>query len=334
MIVQEQDVTVRLDDRIRLMSAVLAATNWPDKAQEHQPHGTHVHARSTTRYLKEHSRHPAVLALQNLLDQGAPLEAVYTFGLCLNWPDLQLQLPTLPGWIPPGWLGHLRDFIRQTAITDWWAQEDRLWQKSLEESRKMFHDIAFKPFLKPFMGDIPEDLVFFPNISYPTHQEIGIRLGRELVCIAPPRLAWGDSPPWPFDEDPVHIYRAALSQYGRLLLITFLRAHSDRLTDARAIPLPVSDQFSATHPSWDEQFTALFVSAAVAIYLEDHISKSEADAYVLMARKTQGMTILPGTISVLRRYLAEQEAGRYQSMIDFLHIFPKQLRVAKRIVML
>jgi hypothetical protein len=330
----QSDVTVRLDDRIRLMSALLAATNWPDKSQEKQPHGTHLHARATRKYLADHLAHPAVQSLQNLLDQGAPLEAIFTFGLCLSWPGLALTLDRMPGWVPPRWLNDIREFYRITQLEQWWRREDAAWSKSLEESRRMFHHVQFKPFLQPFLGSVAEDLVFIPNVSYPTDQEVGVRVGRELVCIAPPRLAWGDSPPWPFDEDPAHVYRGALSQYGRLLLITYLRANADRVTEATRTPLPVGDQFAALHPTWEEQFAALFVSAAVAIYLEDHISQAEAKAYVLVARKAQGMTILPGTISVLRRYLSEREAGRYASLLDFLPIFPKQLRVAKRIVTL
>ncbi len=330
----QPDVMVRLDDRLRLMSALLAATNWPGQSQKKQPHGTHAHARATRKYLKDHLSHPAVLSLQGLLDQGAPLEAMFTFILCLSWPGLELEIDVLPGWVPPRWIMELRDFIQQTAITDWWEREDAVWQKSQQEAARMFEHVNFKPFLEPFVGPVNENLVFVPNISYPTDQEIGVRIGNELLCITAPRLAWGDSPPWPFDEDPAHVYRAALSQYGRLLVMAYLRSHAPRLNDAAKTPLPVSDQFSAMYPSWEEQFTALWVAAAVAIYLEDHVSLAEAKAYVLMARKAQGMTILPGTVSVLRRYLTERTAGRYNNLLDFLPIFPKQLRVAKRIVTL
>ena len=92
----------------------------------------------------------------------------------------------------------------------------------------------------------------------------------------------------------------------------YLRAHADRLAAATATPIPVSDGFRAQYPSWEEQFVALFIAGAVAIYLEDHVNKREADAYVLMAQKTQSYSIL----------------------LDFLPVFPKQLRVAKRIVSL
>lgn len=331
---EQADVEVRLDNRIRLMSAILAATSWPDKAQQRQPHGTHAHARATRKYLSEFTTHPAVQNLQNLLDQAAPLEAMYTFAMCLSWPGLELTLDKLPGWVPPMWVVQLRDFYQKSKLGDWWQKEDVAWQKSLEESRKMFKGVAFRPFLKQFLGDINDELVFVPNILYPSDQEIGIRFGRELVCVAPPRLAWGDSPPWPFDEDPTHVYRAALTQFGGVLLRGYLLANASKITDVMKAPLPVGDQFSAIHPTWETQFTALFVAAAVAIYLEDHVSKSEAKAYVLMARKAQGLSILPGTVSVLRRYLDERNLGRYTTLIDFMPVFPKQLRVAKRIMTL
>ena len=119
-----------------------------------------------------------------------------------------------------------------------------------------------------FLGDIAEQFVFVPNISYPTDQEIGLRLGKEIVVITPPPLAWGDSPPWPYDEESqlVHSYRASLTQIGRLLLIAALRANPEKVAKASKSELPVGDQFKATHPTWEEQFTALFVAAAVALY--------------------------------------------------------------------
>ncbi|MCB9456189.1 MAG: hypothetical protein H6671_09395 [Anaerolineaceae bacterium] len=327
-----QDVTVKLFDPIRLMSAVLAATDWPLKSQERQPHGTHAHARATRKFLENFTGHPAVQGMQSLLDQGAPLEAVYTLILHLPWPELETE--SLPRWVPPKWNEHLHDFYQVTNLPKLWKDEGALWKSSLTESQKMFNGVGFKKFLLPFLGEISEDLIFVPNISYPSDQEIGVRIGNQLLCIAPPRLAWGDSPPWPFDEDPTHIYRAALSQYGRMLLMAYLREHSDKITEVAEIPLPVSDQFRSRYPTWQEQFVALFVAAAVALYLEDAVSAAEANAYVLMERKAHGMVILPGMTSVLRRYLSELESGRYTNLLDFLPVFPKQLRVAKKIVSL
>jgi hypothetical protein len=198
----------------------------------------------------------------------------------------------------------------------------------------MFEQVQFKPFLQPYLDEIDEQFVFIPNISYPTDHELGFRLGGDLVCIVPPRLAWGDSAPWPYDEDPAHVYRAALEQYGRLLMSAYLRDHAEQLAEIAKKPLPVTAEFAALHPTWADQFTALFVSGAVAIYLEDHVSPAEASAYVLMARKVHGLAILPGVINVLRRYLREVESGHFHSLLDLLPNFARQLKVANRIVSL
>ncbi len=326
------DVTVRLDDRVRLMSAVLAATDWPLKSQTKKPHGTHLHARSTRKFLEVVKNHPAVQTMQGLLDQNAPLEAFFAYALQVSWPSMTMT--ETPSWVPPSWGEQLADFYVQSRLAIWWKNEDPSWQASLHESQKMFKDVAFKPMLKNFFGDVPENLVFIPNISYPTDIDLAIRAGDELVCIAPPRLAWGDSPPWPYDEDPGYIYRMALQQYGKLLVHAYLLTHANQLTTVIETTLPVSDQFRGRYPTWQEQFTVLFVAAISALYMEKHLSKAEINAYVLMERKMHGMTSLPGMISVLRRYLAAYEEGKYKELIDFLPSFPRQFKIAAKIVSL
>ncbi len=329
----QPDVTVRLDDRIRLMAAALAATDYPEQAQERKRHGTHAHARATTKRLKDYKQHPAIVGLQSLLDQNAPVEAMYTLIMHCSWPDMKIK--ALPRWAPPGWNQHLRDFYEDANLAQWWQDEQLVWKRALTECQQVFETVHFTQFLRPFVGDIKERFVFSPNLAYPTDHEIGIRVGQELFAITPPPLAWGDSPPWPYNEETMltHSYRAALTQYGRLLLIAYLKANAAKVAEASQKELPVSDQFKAAHPSWEDQFVTLFVAAAVALYLEEYVSEAEAKAYMLLERKARGMTILPGTVSVLQRYL--QEYGKkYQSFVDFLPVFPKQLRVAKRIVML
>lgn len=327
-----QDVTVKLDNRIRLISAVLAATDWHDKAQERHPHGSHAHARNTRKYLHDYRTHDAVRSAQGLLDSGAPLEAMFAFGMMLSLPDF--SIPSLPRWVPPRWNEQLHDFYLKSSLAQWWQDEEVVWQNSLTESRKMLEKVELKPFLKAFVGEVHDELIFMPNISYPTNQDISIRLGRELIAITPPRLAWGESPPWPFDEEAGYIFRETITQFGRLLISPMLRAHADRVQEAAQTPLPLSDQLKAQYPTWEEQFINVFLAAAVAIYLEDHVSKTDADAYIVMERKARGITMLPATISVLRRYLTEKEKQGYATLIDFLPLFPKQLRVAKRIVSL
>lgn len=326
----ESDVFVKLDDRVRLMSALLAATHYPDREQAGKPHGTHAHARATRKYISAFASHPAVLALQGLFGQGAPLEALFSLALVLRLPDGKAEKP--PRWLPPHWDEQILDFYAVSDLAAWWQSEAAPWEQALAETQRALAGVQFKLFLRPFLGDIPERLVFIPNIAYPTDAELGLRLGSDLICIAPPRVAWGDNPPWPFDEDPAHLYRAALVAYGRLLMQGYLHTHAERLGNLSANPLPVTEKFQALYPTWTEQFANLFVAGAVAIYLEEYVSRAEANAYVLMERKMRGLEILPGVINVLRHYLHELETGRYRTLLDLLPNFSRRLRIANKIV--
>src|SRR5258707_186358 len=88
IIMDKRQVVIRVDDRVRLMSAVLAATNYPEKSQERKKHGTHLHARGTRKVVAEYTHHPAVSAMQILLDQNIPLASMYSYALRLTWPAL------------------------------------------------------------------------------------------------------------------------------------------------------------------------------------------------------------------------------------------------------
>jgi hypothetical protein len=323
---------VHIDNRARLMSAVLSATRWPEIEQTRKRHRAHVHARNTAKRALDLAKHPAVETLHTLLDQGIPLEALYTYALSLSWPELTLPNPV--PWAPTRWNDQLADFYEEAMLADWWAEENHAWQRAIDETRKIISAADLYGFFRPFVGDVTEQLILMPNISYPSDTEIGVRLNNRLYCIAPPRIAWGDNEPWPFDEDPGHIFRGAVAEFGRLLMVSYLRQHAPVIAPLADTELPVSRKFRESHPTWGDQFTALFVVGAVAIFLEQAVNSKEAQAYVLMENKLHGVTILPGVVSVLQRYLSEYEEGRFQQLADYLPNFARNLRVAKRVVSL
>jgi len=328
-------VRVLIDDRIRLMSAALAATNYPQTAQDRKRHHAHAHARQTMKYLADngHKGHEAIVQLQAMLDSGISLQQL--FSTIMDWPFPGLVATVLPSWMPPQWNRTLWDFYESSALADFWRtpQSHKAWDDAFNQASRIFVNTQFKALLEPFLGTIHQELLFIPNIGYPADNEVGAQTDTQLISIVPPPLAWGESPPWPYDEETniTHSYRAALFQYARLLLTAYLRQHDDKMPDIVQRELPVTEQMKANYPTWEDQFIVLFNSAAVAIYLEDYVSKTEANAYILMEKRTHGMSLLPGTISVLRRFLQER-GNKFNGLIDFLPVFPNQLRVAKRIV--
>jgi hypothetical protein len=330
-------VKIILDDRLRLMSTALAATDFPEKAQERKRHHAHAHARAAIKHLqdREMSKHPAIVALQDMLNQGVPIEAFFALAMSFKWP--QLDAPSLPDWVPANWNKQLWDFYEKSEIAQFWQAADKSWQSAKSESERVFTDkVHFKELLEQFVGTIEEDFVFVPNLLWPADREIGIRVENQLISMVPPPLAWGESPPWPYDEDTrlaEHTYPMALAQYARLLMLNYLRTHADELGDATEKDLPISDELKVQYPTWEDQFLALFKSAVVAIYLEDYINETEAKGFMLMEKRIRKMIELPGTVSVLRRFLQEK-GNRYNTLAEFLSVFPTQLRVAKKIVTL
>ncbi|MEP7284907.1 MAG: hypothetical protein ABI947_03970 [Chloroflexota bacterium] len=328
----KRQVIVRIDDRVRLMSAVLAATNYPDKSQERKKHGTHPHARGTRKVVSDYSHHPAVHAMQVLLDQNVPLNSMYNYVMRLTWPALTTD--DMPRWVPPRWNEHLKHFYEVTNIAKWWATEDENWKTPLRHLTEVFDKVDLYAALEPFVGNIAESFVFMPNIGYPSDQNIGLRLGGELIAIVPPPIAWGDSPPWPYKDDEALAYRAALTEYGTILISSFMRQQSAIINTLAEKPLEVSEKYSLTHPTWQDQFVGLFTAALIYLLLEDSVSSLEAKSFMQYMQKVENVTILPSVASVFRRYLEEYKAGHYASFVEFLPNFSKQLRVVKTIAAL
>ncbi len=330
-------VKIIYDDRLRLMAMALAATDFPQEAQKRKRHHAHAHARAAIKYLQDRDmdKHPAIVELQGMLNQGMPIEALFTLAMFFQWPNL--TAPTLPAWVPKGWNEQLWDFYQKANIAEFWKSADKSWQNALAESERVFeNDLKFKELLEKFIGNIDEKFAFAPNLLWPAEREVGIRVNDELISIVPPPLAWGESPPWPYDEETrlaEHTYPMALSQYARLLMLHYLRENADEIGEATSKDLPISDELKVQYPTWEDQFLALFQSAVVAIYLEDYVNETEARGFMLMEKRIRKMTELPGTVSVLRRFLQEK-GNRYNTLAEFLSVFPTQLRVAKKIVTL
>jgi len=320
------DVLVEVDDRARLIGALLAATRYAELAQARKKHGVHAHARATRKRLASLTTHPAAQAADALLAQGLPAESLFALAFTLNPSTLRPAVP-LSG-LPPALANGLPDFARQADLAAWWQEEAEPWQRALAESERTLDGAQIGPFLAAFFGPTAARLIVMPNIGYPEDAEIALAAEGALIAIIPPRPAWGDSPPWPFDEDPAYLLRAAVVGYGRLRLSDALLANAGLIADVMAEPLPVSDAFRALYPAWPDQFAQVFSGALAAIYLDEHVSPQEASAYLLMEKRLRGLDILPAAVSVLRGFRGQKGAGSPLALERFLPRFPALLRQA------
>jgi hypothetical protein len=325
---QERSIIVKIDDRIRLLSAVLALTDWPEREQAEQPHGVHPHAKGTRRFLADFADHAAVQVAQGVLSAGYTPEHLLSFAANLKGTEL-LAPGELPAWVPDGWPAQVRDFYQVVELPDLWNNDAGEWNQAVSEAENAFpSDLDMHDLLGAFFGPRAETLVFQPNLCYPTTHPISFRRGYDLVCVAPPRIAWGDNPPWPYDDDPAWAYATAFGAYARLLLSEYMYAHPGSAELAEAASLRLPEVFRQRTPDWFEQFAVVFTCGAAAIFLSRTLGKAEADAFILMENKAQGFGVLPSAVSALETYLDGYETGGFTKLADFLPIFRDSLHTS------
>jgi hypothetical protein len=240
-----------------------------------------------------------------------------------------MEIEEPPRWVPPHWNEHLKHFYEATDLAKWWTEEEESWNTPVRHLNDILSKVDYYAFLEPFFGLIPETFVIFPNVSFPTDMTVRLRVGGELCVLLPPRKAWGDSPPWPYDNDPVYMYQDTLKAFEELLIGAYLRQYADKLNTLSEKPLPVDEKFIALHPTWADQVTGLFTAATIAIFLEEVVDAREAKAFMQMQQKMEGLTVLPGVVSIIRRYIEDQKSGKYTNFAEYLPTFAKHLRLAK-----
>ncbi len=324
-------ITIQADGRIRLLAAVLALTTWPFQEQDQQQHDIHPHAKATRDYLLPAENHPAVTAMQNLMEAGHALDAIFSYSACLEWPALDVRAEAVPEWASKDWATHLRDFMEASRLSSLWERDAAAWEDARQQATRALSTGQPVEFLTRFFGPLEVKPVFQPNLAFPTGRALGFRRGDEIVCVCPPRIAYGFNPPWPYDDDPAATYADALATYARVLLREYLDRHPERAEAARQDKLPVPNAFRARFPDWFDQFAVLFTNGLTALFLEETFGEREAKSFVVMVQKAHGFDVMPSVLGVLKRYLDGQAVGRFGQFADYLSVFSRTLSVAEKL---
>ncbi len=324
-------VIVQIDNRIRLLSSLLALTTWPDQEQAYYPHGVHAHARNLRQALAEAENHPAVLIMQEALESALTLGEIFSYARCLSWPGLRLRSHDAPAWAPANWPAHIRDFAHAHRLTEVWDRDKAAWQSAETAARAAMAragDLA--ALLARFFGPPGSPILFVPNLGYPSTQTLAFRDGGTVVCVCPPPVAWGTNPPWPYDDNPADPAREMAAACARLLLIELLDAAPEESDALRRAGLPVPNTFRARHPGWQDQLAVLLVGAITTLYLRETFGQAEADAYILMTHRAHGFEVLPGAVEALEKYLAAQAQGQFETVLPYLSTFIRSLRITDK----
>lgn len=177
-------ITLRIQDEWRTAGALLAASAWPEAEQAAKPYKPHRVAEHAIRHLKPFNAHPAVLAVQQVVGEGAGLSTLYA------------QAAT--GW--GALAGPVSDFAARADLPTLWADAQADWAQAEADAQAVLARADLAGFLDRALGG--QHRVIYPNLLLPGLRQVTAPLAEGVLLAAPPPKAWGTSPPWRYSERP------------------------------------------------------------------------------------------------------------------------------------
>jgi hypothetical protein len=277
------DITILIDDRARLVTAVLAASRWPQLEQAQLTHAVHPHAKQTQQFVQRVAAHRAVTAVNEALSADTPPDHFFSTALRADWGSFIVREP-LPGndsFAAAAWLKTLPDFGEKSGLAVFWAGHQAAWEEAKSDLQAIFYDSQIGRFLAHLRRQpLSRTIHLMPNIVYPALQPILAETATAVYLLLPPPKAVGESPPWPYDEDPGWV----LDRTCQTLMDYFLA--------------DILHQFNSEQQR-------LLKYAATALFLEEAIDEAEAMSYQIRAKKQHNLPRLPLAIKELRQWMAQ-----------------------------
>lgn len=264
---------VALVEHARLMMAVLAASHWPEMEQAIETHAVHPHAKQTRQQVVAYASHPAVQWANEALAAGQTTETLF---MVVLQPDLPAALS---------------DFQTAGHLPEFWADHADLWQTAQGDLTTIFQSSPLPEFLARLGGQpLSQPILVMANLVYPALTAVLAPTPDALILLLPPPKAVGESPPWPYSEDPGWVQAMACRR--------LLKHH---LADILA--------------GLDETRQALLLHAATALYLEQAVDEGEAMAYLVRSKKQHKLPTLPLVVEEMRKYLGGENGRGLLSLL-------------------
>lgn len=252
---------IALNEQAQLIGVVLAASDWPQQEQAQLTHAVHPLAKRTRQWVQPFAQHVAVQQLNRLLAAGIALDVVYASGFAGEWAT---QLET---------------FAKETAVaTAFWPQHESVWETAVSDLQAIINIDKLEDFLGRLLREtaVPA-LQMSPNLLYPALTTVLAKTEGQWYLLLPPPKAVGESPPWPYAEDPGWV----VAQLCQGLLPSLIELPDEQ-------------------PTW--------LHALTAVCLGELVDSFEAQAYVLRSRKQYKLPDLPAAVTQVEDYLSGKRA--------------------------
>ena len=274
---------VQVDDRARLVTAVLAASDWPAIEQSQRPHAVHAQAKLTRQFVEPFRGHPAVTGVNQAWLNGVELDEMFSAALRCRWPDFTPVEP-LPRVLQiDNWVTSLADFAAVSHIAAaFWPEHESVWHTAVTELRAIFQDNHLLQFLSQMRGrPVEQDVLIMPNLVYPALSPVLATGQNSLTLLLPPPKAVGESPPWPYSEGVGWVTAVTCRHLAAYLLAGKLAELNKEQRDQ-------------------------IIHAITTLCLEQTLDEFEGQAYLLRASKEQDLPALPALVEKLRAAKPEE----------------------------
>jgi len=329
------NVSVQIDDRVRLMASVLLLTKFVSENPGSKPHPLRV---ETLEFLREHDSHPCVEACRGL-PRRHWMSAFYCCAVQLRRDGSVFSLPKLDGshegeddfadFEQAGYPALLSRFREDTGIDSLWRRTDELWSEAVHDCRTLLGDSNLDEFVELCFGRVRHKLVFVPNPLDPPTFGFGPSDGQTAYCIM--------GPPW-VPQDTADAVRYA--SYGRsLAYVAFHELAHSLWNDARnQCPSIVNETgawdhsmvlkgyFPKMYESWSGRLDEIVIRALTALYCKELEGEPAAQLMLKKEKDESGIDVIDRVFLCLHHYIQRRRCGEYSGLVEYLPVLAKEVQ--------
>ena len=316
-------INVKIDDRIRLVSAVLLLTKFAN--ENARGWKAHTIRTLTLKHLEGHRNHPCV-HVSSKLAESEWMSTFYSFAVCLREAEDHLKLPEddtsiLPASVDDGeYLNLLNDFSEEARLRDLWDRTADLWETVREECEAVLRDWELWDFLHLLFGHNSWKLAFIPNPADPPSFGFGPSAeGISYAIVGPPcirkwcgRVSYG--------KRPGYVAHMAFHEFSHAIwggirkkeawIVETLRPLSERMD--------LKDWFSEMYSDWGLQLDELFIRAATTLYVGQQGSKGREIRLLKKDAKRFGIDPVLSIHNALEVFIEQKNQEPTTTLEDYL----------------
>lgn len=328
------DIFVRTDNRLRLITSILALTGYSEMEQRIESHELHPIFLETIKWLEPFKEYEAITSMRDILNSGVQPSPFFHYVLSLSWPDFSSTRTVSSKYIGEDYKLRLKEFSEATRITELWKKQEPAWKSLESDVQEALANVSLKSYLQKIFGTLDGTLVFYPNPLVPRLISAAASNEEEIFCIIRlPEKAVSESaktsegePIGSYSENSVWTKISAFHEFNHYLLEQAFIKDKDYVEKAKeiAVEKPVLEQYRVSYHEWENMFAEFITFGFTYLFLEENEGSRVADTYLERVEKKTGLTILTSLIDGLREYLEKHSTGEFIKITTYLPEFLKR----------